>query len=161
MDNMLEKDPEKGDEREEKGDEKVEPEKDLYPDHPEGKLIPDGLKSTLKDLYLISKIEENQKFNVKSRSFANSSLLDRFSRWFEKESRKESIKKIDDIVNSGISCLNLYTDPDFRKMILGGLKGCKKGIENLMKTYESDADVLSDLHLMILNINMQFRISLE
>ena len=144
-------------------------------------MIPDKLFINLK---ILGKIQKNGRI---CRSYdgiislENDNFYQSVKRTFSNDSRKQSIFEINSIINECIECLNgilnskymnklqANTDDYFKScedisLILKELSFAKNGIENLKFTYTVDANVESQLDIIIVKIqstlkDMNFRLN--
>jgi hypothetical protein len=131
--------------------------------------IPDKLFINLK---ILGKIQKNGRISRSSAgiiSLENESFYQSIKRFVTSDSRKQSIFEINSIINETIESLHSiinskYMNKNFCKtdeyykncenisLILDELKRAKVGVDNLKFTYTSDANVESQLDIIILKM---------
>jgi hypothetical protein len=132
-------------------------------------MIPDKLFINLK---ILSKIQKNGRI---SRSYdgivslENETFYQSLKRFVTSDSRKQSVFEINSIITESIECLNniinskymnklhcnsdeYYKSCEDIDLILKELGNAKFGIENLKFTYTSDANIASQLDIVIVKI---------
>lgn len=137
-------------------------------------MIPDKLFINLK---ILSKIQKNGRISRSSDgiiALEQETFYQSVKRFVTSDSRKQSIFEINSIINETIECLNnivnskfmnkMYCNTDeyyknFENMslILRELTSAKVGIDNLKFTYTSDANVSSQLDILIIKINSSIK----
>ena len=133
-------------------------------------MIPDKLFINLK---ILSKIQKNGRISRSSDgiiALENENFYQSVKRFVTNDSRKQSIFEINSIINETIDCLNNIVNSKFMhknysttdeyyknceniSLILEELIRGKTGIENLKFTYTSDANISSQLDILIIKIN--------
>jgi hypothetical protein len=137
-------------------------------------MIPDKLFINLK---ILSRIQKNGRITRSTNgiiALENESFYQSIKRFITSDSRKQAIFEINSIVNETIQCLNnivnskfmskMYSDTDeYYKncenmdLILKELINAKIGIENLKFTYTADANISSQLDILIIKINSSIK----
>jgi hypothetical protein len=137
-------------------------------------MIPDKLFINLK---ILSKIQKNGRISRSSDgiiALENETFYQSLKRFITSDSRKQSVFEINSIINETIECLNniinskfmnkMYSNTDeYYKncenmvLILRELNNAKIGIENLKFTYSSDANVSSQLDILVIKINSSLK----
>lgn len=137
-------------------------------------MIPDKLFINLK---ILSKIQKNGRISRSSDgiiALENETFYQSIKRFVTSDSRKQSVFEINSIVNETIECLNnilnsKYTNKMFCNtdeyykncetidLILQELSSAKIGIDNLKFTYTNDANVSSQLDILIIKINSSIK----
>lgn len=124
----------------------------------------------LLNLKILSKIQKNGRI---CRSYdgiislEHSTFYQSLKRFVNQDSRKQSISEINSIINECIECLhNIFNSKfmthtntpecvkgcDSIRLILEELDGAKNGIENLKFTYKIDANIESQLDIILVKI---------
>lgn len=120
--------------------------------------IPENIYKLITELSFISLIESQQKLNVKSKSFSQADSWGQcFYRFICQESRSGLIDYLNFIVNLTISEIQNYRNTEFCKIIINHLNLSRKGIRNLCVTYAQDANILSQLNIILENIDIQLQ----
>ena len=137
-------------------------------------MIPDKLFINLK---ILSKIQKNGRITRSSDgiiALENETFYQSIKRFVTSDSRKQAIFEINSIVNETIECLNnivnskfmnkMYCDTDEyykhcdnMSLILDQLILAKLGIDNLKFTYTSDANISSQLDILVIKINSSIK----
>jgi len=137
-------------------------------------MIPDKLFINLK---ILSKIQKNGRISRSSDgiiALENETFYQSLKRFITSDSRRQSVFEINSIINETIECLNNIINSKFMNkiyshteeyykncenmlLILRELTGAKVGIENLKFTYSSDANVSSQLDILIIKINSSIK----
>lgn len=137
-------------------------------------MIPDKLFINLK---ILSKIQKNGRISRSSDgiiALENETFYQSLKRFFTHDSRKQSIFEINSIINETIDCLNNIINSKFMNksysstdeyykncenisIILEELNRGKTGIDNLKFTYTSDANISSQLDILIIKINSSIK----
>lgn len=125
------------------------------------------------NLKILSKIQKNGRI---CRSYdgiislENNSVYQSIKRFVSNDSRKQSISEINSIINECIDCLESLVNSKYMNknncesseyvkccedlsLLLNELESAKIGIENLKFTYKIDANVESQLDIVIVKIN--------
>lgn len=137
-------------------------------------MIPDKLLINLK---IISKIQKNGRITRSSDgiiALENESFYQSIKRFITNDSRKQAIFEINTIVNETLECLaniinskfmnsmycntdEYYKNCENMELILKEMILAKNGIENLKFTYTSDANVSSQLDILVIKINCSIK----
>ena len=133
-------------------------------------MIPDKLFINLK---ILSKIQKNGRITRSSDgiiALEHESFYQSIKRFVTSDSRKQAMFEINSIINETIECLynivnskfmsksycdtdEYYKQCDNMSLILDQLILAKSGIDNLKFTYTSDANVSSQLDILVIKIN--------
>src|SRR3989338_1259481 len=118
--------------------------------------IPTTLNELLVKLKFISLIERGKKVNINANS-----CIDRGS-WFGSiwrslsgEGRKGLMLYLSSTINQAITAINEYNDTEFKVVIVNHLAGTKPGLNNLLETYGPDLSIVSQISVLITNIDIQ------
>lgn len=137
-------------------------------------MIPDKLFINLK---ILSKIQKNGRISRSSDgiiSLENETFYQSIRRFMTSDSRKQSVFEINSIITETIECMHnivnskfmnkMYSNTDeYYKncenltLLLRELLSAKVGIENLKFTYSSDANINSQLDILIIKINSSLK----
>ena len=137
-------------------------------------MIPDKLFINLK---ILRKIQKNGRISRSSDgiiALEQETFYQSVKRFVTSDSRRQSVFEINSIINETIECLNnivnskfmnkMYSNTDEyykncenMSLILQELILAKVGIENLKFTYTSDANVSSQLDILIIKINSSIK----
>lgn len=137
-------------------------------------MIPDKLFINLK---ILSKIQKNGRISRSSDgiiALENETFYQSVKRFMTSDSRRQSVFEINSIINETIECMNnivnskfmnkMYSNTDeYYKncenlaLLLRELIAAKVGIENLKFTYSADANVNSQLDILIIKINSSIK----
>jgi hypothetical protein len=137
-------------------------------------MIPDKLFINLK---ILSKIQKNGRITRSSDgviALENETFYQSIKRFVTSDSRKQAIFEINSIITETIECLNhivnskfmnkmysttdeYYKNCENMSIILKELILAKNGIDNLKFTYTSDANISSQLDILILKINTSIK----
>lgn len=120
----------------------------------------DDVEDIISRLKFISKIQKNEKVNVKSLMVQGDSLIARISRTFiNTDNRNNTFNFITNTIKRGFEILTLYGNQhtNFSKTmvdnILIDIESCLKGLENLKTTYQDDVMYCCKLETLIQDIN--------
>lgn len=58
-------------------------------------------------------------------------------------------------INQAITAINEYNGTEFKGLIVNHLAGTKPGLNNLLETYGSDLSIVSQISVLISNIDIQ------
>jgi hypothetical protein len=124
----------------------------------------DDVEDIISRLKFISKIQKNEKVNVKSMMVQGDSLLARISRTLiNTDNRNNTFNFITSTVKRGFEILTLFGNQhtNFSKTmvdnILVDIEGCLKGLENLKTTYQDDVMYCCKLETLIQDINARLQ----
>jgi hypothetical protein len=118
--------------------------------------IPEPLHDLLVELHVISMIEKGYKINIKSMSFvSSSSFMGSFKRLFQGEGRENLVIYLNQTIQNTITSLAEYNDVRLRTSILKHLIAAKKGISNLLTTYQNDPNIFAKISIFLENIDIQ------
>lgn len=137
-------------------------------------MIPDKLFINLK---ILSKIQKNGRISRSSDgiiALENENFYQSVKRFMTSDSRRQSVFEINSIINETIECMNnivnskfmnkMYSNTDeYYKncenlaLLLREITAAKVGIENLKFTYSADANINSQLDILIIKINSSIK----
>jgi hypothetical protein len=119
--------------------------------------IPSTLHELLVELQFLGMIERGMKVNMMSKmSFVDAnSWYDAFARRIYGEGRKSLVLYINKTVTRAIASIAEYHNTEFSRIILNTLSEAKIGIRNLSDTYQSDPHMVSEISVIIKNIDLQ------
>ncbi len=124
----------------------------------------DDVEDIISRLKFISKIQKNEKVNVKSMMVQGDTLLARISRTFiNSDNRNNTFNFITNTIKRGFEILTLYGNQhtNFSKTmvdnVLVDIEGCLKGLENLKTTYQDDVMYCCKLETLIQDINARLQ----
>jgi hypothetical protein len=78
-----------------------------------------------------------------------------FKRIYQSENRKMMIININNIIHLALDALCEYRSTEYVNIIVTGLAKAKMGLQNLLNTYSKDPNIVSQLHVIIMNIDLQ------
>ena len=116
-------------------------------------------RETLTRLKFISKIEIDDKINIKTMTISSNGLLTQVTRTILQENRAKTLTFITDTINKTFEILNCYgrstklSDKIMCTNLIHDLKLSIKGLENLKQTYILDIKFCCDIDYMIQVIN--------
>ncbi|MCP6725950.1 hypothetical protein NL526_28225, partial [Klebsiella pneumoniae] len=58
-------------------------------------------------------------------------------------------------INQAITAINEYNGTEFKVLIVNHLAGTKPGLNNLLETYGADLSIVSQISVLISNIDIQ------
>lgn len=118
--------------------------------------IPTTLNDILVKLTVLSKLEQGQKLNLSNFSFEDAgSWWGAIRRTIYGENRKSLITHLNQIINKAINCIEEYKETEFCSMVVNHLAKSKIGIESLLTTYQDDPHTVSNIEVIIRNIDTQ------
>lgn len=118
--------------------------------------IPTTLNELLVKLKFISLIERGKKVNINANSCIDrNSWIGSFWRSLSGEGRKGLMLYLISTINQAITAINEYNGTEFKGLIVNHLAGTKPGLSNLLETYGSDLSIISQISVLISNIDIQ------
>ncbi len=118
--------------------------------------IPVPLNDLLVKLKILGKIERGNKINMGTMTFTeSSSWMGALNRTLCGEGRKGLMTHLNQIIQQSINAINEYHNTEFCGLVVNHLAQAKIGIQNLITTYQSDPNTVSQLEICIANINLQ------
>lgn len=118
--------------------------------------IPVTLRDLLTKLEFLSMIERGKKPCMGDMVFVDSSSwYGSFYRSFYGESKKSMLLHINQIIDQAIGAIDEYANTEFIEIIVATLSKAKIGIINLITTYQDHPHVISQVNVIISNINLQ------
>lgn len=117
--------------------------------------IPPPIIELITNLSVVGLIDKEQKLNVKNMSFSPSNTWGQsFYRFYYRESRQGLINYLKFLLADTIAAIQDYYQTEYCKIIVNHLALAKPGIQNLTITYKEDPNILSQLNVIIENIDM-------
>lgn len=111
-----------------------------------------GIEEIVINLKLLATLDKNQKlitrdsfFNIEARSLVPEFLR----RWNRQDNRNETIKKINQVVNSAIKHINTNTNTNDVYNIKEYLKNAMLGVANLKETYSTCSQTCARLDVIL------------
>jgi len=105
------------------------------------------------NIKILSQIEENDKLIISNNLIiVDKRCVKSLQRWYNSQSRRESINHIIHIINSIENYINDPYHPynnDMKNKLLKDLPGSLKGLTKLKKTYIEDIVILSEIDFVI------------
>lgn len=118
--------------------------------------LPQHLRDLLKDLEYLGMLKENCKPNWHDYTFSSTdSYKDAFYRMIYGESKKDSVERINSIVQKTASALQENRETEYFDMLYSSFEKAKIGIENLKLTYSESPDFLADINVTLADIAHQ------
>lgn len=118
--------------------------------------IPTPLNDLLVKLTFLSKLQQGNKVNITSMSFVDAtSWLGAFQRSLAGEGRKDLMMHLKQIIEQTILNIQDYQDTEFCAIIVNHLAEAKIGIQTLSSTYSDDPQIVSQIQVMLQNIDLQ------
>ncbi len=118
--------------------------------------LPTPIMELITNLSVIGLIEKEQKLNISTMSFSPSNTWGQaFYRYYHRESRQGLIEYLKNTLSQTILAIMDYKDTEFCKIIINHLALTKPGIQNLAITYADDPNILSQLNVILENIDIQ------
>jgi hypothetical protein len=118
--------------------------------------IPLPLSELLTKLNVLALIEKEYKLNVNSMSFVKSmSWYGSFTRYFGGESRRNLMSMLNLVLQQTIQAIQDYQGTEFCKLVVNHLASAREGIVNLKGTYSDDPHTISQLEILLENIDIQ------
>lgn len=118
--------------------------------------IPVTLNDLLVKLTFLSKLEQGIKINISDMSFVDAnSIVGSVTRFLTGESRKNLMVHLGQIVDQSIVAINDYQNTEFCAIIVNHLARAKMGIQTLSTTYSDDPQIISQIEVMVQNIDIQ------
>ena len=118
--------------------------------------IPGPITELITNLSVIALIDKEQKLNVNTKSFSSSNTWGAsFYRRYQGESRNGLIIFLKAVLSETILAIKDYSSTEFLKIVVNHLKLARPGIQNLCVTYADDPNVLSQLQVIMENIDIQ------
>lgn len=119
-------------------------------------VFPTPITEIIKKLSIIALIEKDKKLNLKTMSFSQSNTWGTmFYRTLYGESRIKLLEFLNSTINETIQNIFDYRSTEFCRIVVNHLNLARGGIENLTKTYENDANIISQLNIILENIDIQ------
>lgn len=141
----------------------IKMEKDLFKDFSiSGKS--ESFEKMLSILKFIGKVREGERIDVGTMSIVKPVLSDRLYRTFiSRETREQTLNFLKTSVNKAIEMLYYYLsfdkDEEFHhrvvQVLIANLEIAKRGIKNLMRTYEDQAKFVTDLETLVETMEMK------
>lgn len=120
--------------------------------------IPSTLSDLLVDLKTISSVKRGQKINMTTMTFSQSdSWYSSLSRYILGESREKLIVDLKQLFKNAIIAIEEHYATEFCSMVVSALDDSKTGLRNLIATYQDDPGMISELEVMICNIDLQLK----
>lgn len=120
------------------------------------KSIPITLKDLLVKLHFLAQIDGGYKPNLFNLSLVDgNSWYGAILRFWKGENRKSTIQWLEKLIEETIEAINLYTKSNYLSLLLLRLSEARKGITAMKKTYDSDKHTLSQINVILDNIDIQ------
>lgn len=117
-----------------------------YPPNP----IPTHHYKALVYLNIIANIPKYSKINTSDNSIVPAkSLWGACKRFLNDENRQRNIKTIADHINTGLKILPTLESKQQERDFLKALEGCKRGLKNLLETYNDDVNMVAEINVLI------------
>lgn len=118
--------------------------------------IPPPITELITNLSVIGLIEKEQKLNVKTMSFSPSNTWGQtIYRTYYRESRQGLVDFLQDILAKTINAIQDFANTEFCKLVVNHLAIARVGIVNLTITYADDPNILSQINVILENIDIQ------
>lgn len=118
--------------------------------------LPTPIMELITNLSVIGLIEKEKKLNISTMSFSPANTWGQaFYRYYHRESRQGLIEYLKNTLAQTILAIQDYRDTEFCKIIINHLSLSKSGIQNLAITYADDPNILSQLNVILENIDIQ------
>ena len=124
----------------------------------------EDVEDIISRLKFISKIQKNEKVNVRSMMVQGDGIFTRLSRTLINiDNRNNTFNFLTNTIKRGFEILTLYGNQQTnfaRTMIdniLVDIEGCLKGLENLKSTYQDDVMYCCKLETLIQDINARLK----
>lgn len=117
--------------------------------------IPKPITNLITNLCVVSLLEKNQKLNLKTMSFSDKNTWGQtFYRFYHRESRHNLIDYLKALISESILAIQDFNGTEYLPIIVNHLNLAKKGIENLIDTYQDDPKIVAELKIIIENIEI-------
>lgn len=120
--------------------------------------IPSTLRDLLSKLEFLSMIERGKKPCMGDMTFVDgNSFWGALVRAFKGEGNKGMLVHLNQIIEQTVEAIEEYKDTVFLPIIINTLAKAKLGINNLITTYKEQPSVISQINVLVSNINLQLK----
>lgn len=120
--------------------------------------IPATLRDLLSKLEFLSMIERGKKPCMGDMTFVDgNSFWGALMRAFKGEGNKGMLVHLNQIIEQTVEAIEEYKDTEFFPIIINTLAKAKLGIGNLITTYKEQPSVVSQINVLLSNINLQLK----
>lgn len=117
--------------------------------------IPPPITELITNLSVVSLINKDQKLNVNTMSFSPANTWGQsFYRLWYRESRQGLVDYLKYLLAETITSIQDYAQTEYCKIIVNHLALARPGIDNLTHTYKDDPNIVSQLNVILENIDI-------
>lgn len=120
--------------------------------------IPAPLQKLFTQLEFFAMLETDKKPNLRTMTFSDAnSYLDALYRGWYNETKENVVQRVRMIVNETLDALNDYQHTEFIYILIEKLRQFRRGVLTLLDTYHKYPKVVSDLKVVIDNIDLNLK----